>query len=269
MKFLIKIVLIGLVLSLPLFASSVATLTGMKGNVSIKNSVGTSHATLGAKLEEKDNVITADKSKAQLIFADETIVTIGKNSDFSIKTYLYETSKEPRVEFGLLKGAMSTITGKIGKIAPEKFVVRTKTATIGIRGTNFTILALEDGSQQVYCTYGAISVMISSELNIVQQGYYANISPSGVVNVRAFSSSDLSEMKTDNFGKHEPLKGDISQHGMEIQSSVVLDTTIEKVDDAVIINVTEDMQDVVQQTETLEEQHHPSDYQSSDYQLLY
>jgi hypothetical protein len=258
MKFLIKIALIGLVLSLPLFASSVATLTAMKGNVSIENSTGVSHAILGALLEEQDSVITADRSKAQLIFADETVVTVGKNSNFSIKTYLYEAGKEPKVEFGLLKGAMSTITGKIGKIAPEKFVVKTKTATIGIRGTNFTILALEDGSQEVYCTYGAISVMLNAEQNIVQQGYYANISPNGAVNVKAFSAKDLAEMKTDNFGGHEPLKGDISQNGIELQSSVLLDTTIEKVDDSVIINVTEDMQDAVQ---TAPEEHHPDMYQ--------
>ena len=256
MKFLIKIALIiGLIMSLPLLAKSVATLTAMKGNVSIENSSGTSHATLGALLEEKDSVITADRSKAQLIFEDETVVTVGKNSNFSIKTYLYEAGHEPRAEFGLLKGAMSTITGKIGKIAPEKFVVKTKTATIGIRGTNFTVIVLEDASQRVYCTYGAISVMINSETSIVKQGFYANVSSSGEVSVKAFSANELVGMKRDNFGKNEALKGTVSQDGMEVQSTVLLDNTTENVTDIIIKNITDDMQDLIQTQDTQTDNH--------------
>ncbi len=246
MKFLIKLVAISLLLSLPLIAKSVATLTALKGNVSIENSSGNVNAVLGAQLEVKDSVITADRSKAQLIFKDETIVTIGKNSNFSIQEYLYEQGKEPKVSFGLLKGAMSTITGKIGKIAPEKFVVKTKTATIGIRGTNFTVLALEDGSQRAYCTYGAISVEIGGKTYIVEQGYYLSVSPDGEVKVQAFSPDELANMKNDNFGERESLKGQVSKDGIEIQSSVLLDNTRDAIDSLVIKDITEEMQDAVQ-----------------------
>lgn len=246
MKLLTHIALICLVLILPLFAKDVATITAMKGSVTIENSAGSRNASLGSKLEEKDSVITAKKSKAQIIFEDETIVTVGKNSHFSIQEYLYEAGQKPKAEFGLLKGAMSTITGKIGKIAPEKFLVKTKTATIGIRGTNFTIIVLEDGSQKVYCTYGAISVTINGQVYIVKQGYNVTISPTGEVTLQAFTPNELAGMKSSYFTEPEPLKGKASEDETEYSNGFIIDTTRDSIGEYFIDDITEQIQDAVQ-----------------------
>ena len=137
MKSFIKIVLIVLFLGATLFGGDVANITALNGEAFIKRDGTEIKATLGASLMEKDSVVTKEKTKVQIIFKDETIVTIGKNSTFSINEYLFEEKRESVAKFEMLKGSMRTITGMIGNVVPERFSIETKTATIGIRGTNF------------------------------------------------------------------------------------------------------------------------------------
>ena len=243
MKFLMKMALIAF--TLPLFANGVATITALKGTAKIENASGDKNAILGSSLEEKDSVVTADKSKVQIIFKDETIVTVGKNSNFSISKYIFEENKEPTVEFSLVKGAMRTITGRIGKMAPQKFSVKTKTATIGIRGTNFTIIAMEDGSQRAYCTYGAISVTVNGEQTIVRQGFYVSYSAEGKAQVKAFTAEELKEVQDDSFGESAPLTGEATEETETLEGDAVVDNTVED-NSFVVKDVTAAVQDAIQ-----------------------
>ena len=235
-----KIVLVVFVLSLPLLANGVAKITALKGSVEIQSASVSINATLGASLQEKDSIITADKSKAQIIFNDETIVTVGKNSNFSIAKYIFDDKNEPAVEFSILKGAMKAITGRIGKIAPQKFKVKTKTATIGIRGTNFTVISMDDGSMRAYCTYGAISVTIGNQAHIVKQGFYLSLSTDGKVVVKEFSADELKGMEHKSFGERKPLKSGEADKGTEPNN------TSESVDSVVIKELEDKVQDAVQ-----------------------
>lgn len=209
-------------LSSYLFAG-VATITAIKGEASIKRGESTLVALLGSQLEEKDNIVTKDNTKLQVIFKDETIISIGKNSDFSINEYLFEDKQTPIAKFSMLKGAMRTITGAIGDIAPEKFSVATKTATIGIRGTNFSVVAGDNGAYSAYCTFGAISVDIQGQSFLVPQGFFVTVTPEGTVSVNEFSPEDLKDMKKDNFDFEEKEGED---QGLRKEGTqVVLDDT--------------------------------------------
>ena len=250
MKFIIKVVTVISVLALPLFANAVAAVTAIKGSVKIHNTSVDKLATLGEKLEEKDSVITADNSKAQLMFNDDTIITVGKNSNFSISEYMYEDSKEPTAQFNLVKGAMRTITGKIGKIAPERFSVRANTATIGIRGTNFTVTVLENGSTRAYCTYGAISVTIGSGTEIVDHGFYLEISPSGEITKKEFSAQELKDMRENNFGAQKPLEGEASEDGTYYGNGIVIDDVTDDVSQGTNLKLDDSTQDSAQATTT-------------------
>jgi len=99
----------------------------------------------------------------------------------------------------MLKGAMRTITGKIGKIAPQKFSVNIRTATIGIRGTNFSIVVKEDGSYKAYCTYGEISVAANNQEYMIKQDFVLSSSPNTSPIIKEFTMQDLEDMKSENF----------------------------------------------------------------------
>jgi len=88
----------------------------------------------GAILEEKDTITTSKSAQIQLIFEDKTVITLGSEAIFKIEEYLND-AKNPKAKFKFNQGAFKTITGQIGKTAPENFTLETKTATIGIRGT--------------------------------------------------------------------------------------------------------------------------------------
>jgi len=239
MKYLVKIVLTVLLLGVTLFAKDVATVTGLSGEAFIQRDSQRIEVSLGIKLQEKDTIVTDGKAKVQIIFEDETIITLGKNSNFSISEYLFEGEKKSIARFAMLKGAMRTITGQIGKVAPNKFSVTTKTATIGIRGTNFTVLVGEDGSHHVYCTHGAISVTFNGNEYVVREGFYLHISSDGKVEIKEFTSEELKNMKEKNFGKSDK-KDDA---GGSVGAQGQLDDTTDNDGDIVVKDITDQTRD--------------------------
>ncbi len=242
MKF--KNIFILLMLISSTLVANIATITAIKGSASIQNTKVTKTAVLGDKLKLQDSVITQEKTKVQLIFNDETIVTIGKNSNFSIKNYMFDESSEPEASFSLLKGAMRTITGKIGKIAPERFNIQTKTATIGIRGTNFTISIAENNTQSIYCTYGTINIYVDGSHFIVKQGFRLFIEHDLSSIIQAFSAKDMKELNDKNFGKSTSKKGTLSQEKQPTKA-LPIDTTVYSNINVVEQDIAEEQRDVI------------------------
>ncbi|WP_298753026.1 FecR family protein [uncultured Arcobacter sp.] len=149
-----KILLLLFILTNFLFAS-VGQITALVGDVKISRDSNTILAKLGEKLEKNDVINSAKASKAQVTLDDNTIITIGQNSTLNIFDYAYDETKpnDSKADIGFMKGSFKSITGKIGKINKERFKLKTKSASIGIRGT--TII----GNQRIIaCTDGAISV---------------------------------------------------------------------------------------------------------------
>lgn len=195
-----KVIFIIAFFSMTLFAKEVATVTALKGTATIDRNGQNIVANLGLKVEDKDKVSTGIDTKMQIIFVDNTAITIGKNTTFSVQEYLFDESNAPEANFSLLKGAMRVMTGKIGKIAPEKFKVKVKNATIGIRGTNFSIVSRADSSFRVYCTFGAVTMSLDGKLFDIKEGFFVEVSVDGKVTINGFSSDNLRDMIKDNFG---------------------------------------------------------------------
>lgn len=129
------------------------------GDVLIERAGKTIKGACNAKIEEKDAIFTKARSNAQVVFLDGTVVSMGQNTNFNIQEYLYdEKSNNVKFKAGVVKGAFKAITGRIGKISPEKFKLETRTATIGIRGTRFLGFMANDGADTIACTEGVIAI---------------------------------------------------------------------------------------------------------------
>ena len=115
--------------------------------------------TRGAELDNGDLVRTND-GRAQIRFTDGAYVSLQPNTEFGVTDYRYEgrTDGNERGFFGLLKGAMRTVTGAIGRINRSAYRITTPTATVGIRGTGGVIEVLPDGSTLVIGTSGVWSL---------------------------------------------------------------------------------------------------------------
>jgi len=83
-----------------------------------------------------DTIVSETGGRIQITFSDNSVISQGENSEMTIDEYVYsETSaKDSRFGMGLAKGMFRLVTGKIADLNPDRFKVKTKMATIGIRG---------------------------------------------------------------------------------------------------------------------------------------
>jgi len=153
----LSVIVISLIVTMGILAASVGKIAKIRGDVSVIRAAGEIAAKIGLPLEKSDIVQTKARGWAKLKFNDGTVITVGRNSRMEIKKYLYDGSKKSEASFGFAKGVFKTITGAIGKVAPEKFRVHTPNATIGIRGTEFFI-EIAKSKVLVICSMGKIAV---------------------------------------------------------------------------------------------------------------
>jgi hypothetical protein len=111
------------------------------GNVTAVGANGQSRALgKGAQIEQGDTVNT-NGGRAQLRFTDGAYVSLQPESQFRIDQYRYDGKQDGNEKgfFSLLKGGLRTITGLVGRTNKSNYQVTTSVATIGIRGTEYTI----------------------------------------------------------------------------------------------------------------------------------
>ncbi|WP_257118837.1 FecR family protein [Aliarcobacter vitoriensis] len=163
-----KLFIILFMFSTMLFAN-IGTITLLEGEAYVQRKADTFKLNFGDKINEKDRIETKVNSKIQITFIDNTIITIGKESSLDVEEYLFSNNQNASSNFSVTKGAFHVITGQIGKVNPSKFKLKTKNASIGIRGTEFL------GDQtRVFCASGAIFVESFGEIREVTNGNYIN-----------------------------------------------------------------------------------------------
>ena len=193
-----KIIFLTLIFfSTSLFAN-VAKVVALKGNASIVRQGEIIQLTRESILLKHDQITTKDNTKVQLLFQDETIISIGKNSSFQISDYLFdEKSKKYEAKFDMFKGTFKTITGKIGKLSPKNFNLKTKTASIGIRGTQI-VMNLSKDREEIFCTEGKILVtkLDSKISSIVSAGEFTSFSNQNneKIEVKKIKNSDIKKI---------------------------------------------------------------------------
>lgn len=88
---------------------------------------------------EHDTIVTGSGSAGEIVFTDNSILTLRADSTFRIDDYKFSKSGGSNSFVGtLVKGGLRTITGVISKANPDGYQVNTPVATIGVRGTEFS-----------------------------------------------------------------------------------------------------------------------------------
>jgi len=109
----------------------------------------------GAEINAGDRVLT-NQGRVQIRFSDGAYVSLQPNTTFEVRQYRYSgrTDGSETGVFGLLRGALRTVTGLIGRVNRDAYQIQTPTATVGIRGTGGIIEVLADGTTRVTGTSG-------------------------------------------------------------------------------------------------------------------
>ena len=123
-----------------LFAKSVGIIKNFKGDVKIKRDSYLLLPTKGFKLKEKDLIITSDNGVVGIVFKDGSRLSLGPNSIFSLKKYLFSPKNNKfNIDLKLNKGKAVFSSGKIGKLSPKSFKFEVPQGTVAIRGTKFAV----------------------------------------------------------------------------------------------------------------------------------
>jgi len=196
LKQVIKFLLLFL-LSTPAYAS-IGSITDFRGAGNIKRAAKVMPAARGSGIEKNDTVSTNSQGKFKITFVDATTVNITENSRLLIDDFVYDGNNKSKGKLGL-KIALGTVRYASGALAhgnPKGVNIRTPTATIGVRGTDFVMSVDEAGRTMVVllpscfddndptkdvskCDIGAIDVITAAGVVSMTQPFQTTVVENG------------------------------------------------------------------------------------------
>lgn len=123
-------------------AAEIGQIKTAKGQVTIERDGRTLPAAVGTRLQSADVVKTGADSSVGITMDDDTLLSAGSGSVLSLDRYAFEpTTGQGRFDASLNRGTLAVISGRIAKASPDAMTVRTPTAILGVRGTEFVVSA--------------------------------------------------------------------------------------------------------------------------------
>ncbi len=173
-------------------ADAIGKAVVVTGKVFLETDSGPVPLQQGADVHQGGVIVTGADGHVEICFDDQTILSQGENSRTVINEYVYDAADNDNSNllFKLQEGTFRLITGKIAEHNPENFNVKSPLATIGIRGTDFSV---ETGHGQDLVLVNAISenhIMMVED----QEGRIRYINVSGTVVVLA-EGQPISEVR--------------------------------------------------------------------------
>ena len=108
---------------------------------------------VGTNVFHDELIVTEATGQAQMLFLDESALTIGPNSEVVLDEYVYDPEqKTGRLVLNATKGVFRLVGGRISKKTPV--VLNTPTATIGIRGGISIINVAANGATDATFLFG-------------------------------------------------------------------------------------------------------------------
>jgi hypothetical protein len=180
-------------ISVPAFAG-VGSISEFQGGGSVKRGAKVAPAAKGSSIEKNDTVSTNSQGKFKIRFVDATTVNITQNSRLVIDDFVYDGNNKSKGKIGL-KLALGTArytSGAIAKGNARGVGIRTPTATIAVRGTDFVMSVDEAGRSTVVlvpecyndkditkinfeCPSGAIDVITAAGIVTLTQPFQATM----------------------------------------------------------------------------------------------
>jgi hypothetical protein len=140
---------------------------------------------LNTAVEMNDTVSTA-KAKAELTFEDATKVKLTEHSKMIIDDFVYDPKKGAgKLAINMALGTARYASGQIAKNNPQQVAIKTPTASIAVRGTDFSMTVDELGRSLIMllpscdpkggCVTGAIEVSNLGGVVLLDVPYQATL----------------------------------------------------------------------------------------------
>lgn len=176
-------------------SAAIGTMNEVQGSaIEIKRNKSVIAGKANSGVESMDLVSVGSKSEVGITFNDNTKVKITENSRLVIDDFVFDPKKSDAGKLGM-KVALGTVryaSGQVAKNNPQSVNIKTPTASIAVRGTDFAMTVDEVGRSLVVllpscddptkvanfhiqgnCTVGAIDVMTDAGLVSLNTAYTA------------------------------------------------------------------------------------------------
>ena len=177
------LVVIGLLALNSQAAAQIGTVTELKGSGEIVRESNVIGDSSGIELESMDTART-ERGKMRLDFIDDTRVDVIENSILVIDDFVYDpASGTGKLDMRAALGTVRYASGQIAKKYKQNVKIRTPSATIGVRGTDFVMVVDEVGGSLItllpscdtsgVCYTGEITVETDAGIVIMNQAFQA------------------------------------------------------------------------------------------------
>ena len=137
-----RIVLVYLLLAGHVMANElpIGYVKSVSGEASVTTGAKKIKAEVGSPIHQGSVLQTGKKSSMGVTFKDETVMSFGADTVFTVDEYLY-APVQGKLKFSsnLAKGSLNYVSGVIEKLKPDAVTVGTPSGIIGVRGTQFLI----------------------------------------------------------------------------------------------------------------------------------
>jgi hypothetical protein len=166
--------------------AAVGKVTEQTGPTEIVRNKKSIPSSVNSGVEMNDQIVTA-KAKAKLTFDDNTTVNITEQSKLVIDDFVYDPkSGTGKLAVKVALGTARYASGQIAKNNPQQVNVQTPTATVAVRGTDFSMTVDELGRSLVMllpscdadkkkCVTGAIVVKNDAGEVFMDQAYQTTL----------------------------------------------------------------------------------------------
>ena len=103
-----------------------------------------------------DVIRTGAQTNLQILFEDETVFTIGENTEIVINEFIYDPNQNNelnKISAELIQGSLKVVTGLISKENPENLLITLPTGVLATRGTEVQAL-VKPGQNDVVVLLG-------------------------------------------------------------------------------------------------------------------
>ncbi|MDX8396582.1 MAG: FecR domain-containing protein, partial [Mariprofundaceae bacterium] len=193
---LVRIVIISLLLVFPFVAQAsgnVGKVSHVSGDAWIVKGTHKTPITLDSVVHEGDVISTSNSGRVKLFMKDKTTVFVGRKSKITIDHYEMKEQKLASASFNMFWGKIRFLVSKM-RTGSSDFAVKTTTATIGVRGTDFIAqkpIAPKAPTKVSLFSGRVVASSISGKLIDMKPGQQANFNVSGKINVTAIPKNTL------------------------------------------------------------------------------
>jgi len=193
----------------PQSVASVGNITELNGSGRVVRDK-TFDASLSFNINSFDNVQTSN-GRLGITFLDDSQVRLTEHSQLIIDEFIYDPDpSKSKMALQFASGTARFITGKLSTINKENIFIKTPSATVGIRGTDFTVTVDELGRSLI--------ILLPDDDGLPSGEIIVSTAMGQVVLNKPYQATTVSVFES------EPTK------------PVILDLTLELIDNMLIVN---------------------------------